>query len=280
MDERKDYVDLREFSEGNGPPKALESNVDFAYSGTSYRKNHGLKAAVAVLSALLLVVTVASAFGFASFRREIRELQAIAFNGFAVPAQETFIPFISSRPAVVEVVPDFAFNLRPSVRVGAWDLEDFTNRIEVWAGQLEDNISYWVSDIETYWTNWGTSFADAWADMDWPQEWSFSTLSTWAAIHDSIIIDVDIHNVRVLPHNDNHLRFSGSEAGVFRANIDVEEGVVFVWDDNNSANIETLTVYAPHNWQGNVFITTNGSIYIHDDLSEGIIINPNFVFAP
>ena len=300
MDEKKDYVDLREISEGNGPPKTPEIGTDFKYSKTTY-KSGGFKAAVVVLSVLLLAVVSASAIGFASLRREIRELQAMSFGWPTVHAVQEIpvpsippvvsippVPFTTPSPMTVEIIevaPNHVHGFVPGIRVGAWNfdhIEEFAGNIESWANQLEENISFWVDDFETGFEESLIAFAEALGSINLFDNWpggTFGHLSTWAALHDNIIIDIGTHNVRILPHDDNHLSFRSLTRGLFGSNINIADKSISIWSTNNS-EIETLTVYVPYNWEGDVTIITSGDIYADDNLPPGVFINSGFVLIP
>ena len=266
MEDRKDYIDLREGTEneavGNGPPPMPPLPVYMPPA----RKNNALIAVIIVLSAFLVLAVGASfVMGFMLYRGTTNNVHT-----------------------ATEIIRIDAIEFE----TGNWrqDIEAWARQVEIeaqeWARQAEIYAEAWANQIEIDAENWASNleeFIVVWADglvTQWGSQWShFGNYSIWAAIVDDVDIVLGTSDVRVLTHNSLHLWLESSGSGIFQVRQDMAGSVVSVTDNQHNPG-GTLTVYVPYSWSGRISLDTRGDVYISDSLPDGIILQWRQALAP
>jgi len=242
MDDRKDYIDLRESAQGNGPPPVPPVPV---YTPPA-RKNNGLIIAVVVLSSLLLLAVIS-----------IPVMSFALFRNVATTGTQTQFATIDAG--------SFSRDIEVWARQFETDVED-------WAMDFGDQMIAWAErfggiDVSSY-PDGFTTFTEIRDSQYIP---FFISVEAHGMFYDIVDIDLGASNdVRIMSHGGEFLEFSGSR-GFIQSN-DWATGVVSIHSDDQ-LNGGTLTVRVPHDWQGTINIITAGDITMSDQLYEGTIVN-------
>ena len=264
MEDRKDYIDLREGTEsgavGNGPPPGAPLPVYMPPA----RKNNGLVAVVIVLSVFLVLALAASAvMGFVLYRSVASDVHTTA--------------------EIIRIDAIEAGNWQQGIEAWARQIEieaqEWARQVEIyaeaWAGQIEADAEAWASDLEESIIVWVEDFT-----AQWVLQWNyFDTYSRQAAIVGDVDIILGTSDVRVLVHDDQNLIFDSGNRQIFQIQHNMAGGTVLITDNQRNPG-GTLTVYVPYSWSGRINLVTGGDVYISDSLPDGVVLHWRQAFAP
>ncbi|MCL2573588.1 MAG: hypothetical protein FWE34_03425 [Defluviitaleaceae bacterium] len=239
MNDKKDFIDLREGAEkneviGNGPPP-----TGYAPEPIPIANKCKVSVPLIILMSLGAVVLIA----------------------------------IASTAAVgTTLFRNAADNVRVTTEVMTMEatrIDNFATQIEtranIWAGDLETSIMAWADDLEDNIMNWVDSFI-------FQDGMFFGNFQTMGQFYSVIDINLGTNNdLHILTHNDPHIMFDSGGRNVMMLSLS-EQDAISVWDADQFGG-GTLTVRIPNNWRGDINIISAGYIDISGDLPVGVVIN-------
>ena len=261
MDDRKDYIDLREGvaeseAVGNGPPPSAPAPV----YAPPVRKGNTLIIVVIVLSAFLVFATLASVL-----------MGAVLFSNFA--SSEIFVT--AHVPEMIEIENSRSSTVHWGERIGSRiDVyaNDFADRIEVyaddWAIDLENRIITWVDELVGF-----DSMTHLTQISNIQDSFFFGSFQADGRLYNTIDIDLGTsNNLQIMSHDINRLMLDSGGRNVMQAITDNTAGTITVSDADQFGG-GTLSVWVPYDWRGIINIVSIGEMEVMGDLNEDIVIN-------